>query len=106
MSMEVFVWRQKLAVDSFFLYDSMSPGTLHGDVKSAPTQPDLPGGIAATALRKLIAFELKSAGFDSAQKDSLDSLEGVVWSCTYHRSAVPSVPPPTLSFSASRNSGT
>jgi hypothetical protein len=44
-------------------------------------KPDLPPAIAATALRKLIAFELKSAGFESAEKEALENLEGVVYSC-------------------------
>lgn len=45
------------------------------------TGADLPPSIASTALRKLVALELTSAGFDSADEEALEELEGVVYAC-------------------------
>lgn len=43
--------------------------------------PDLPGQVAASWVRRLVAVELEHAGFESANADALDELEGVVFSC-------------------------
>ena len=45
-------------------------------------RPDLPPATAQSALRKLVALELHAAGFDAADADAIDDLEGIVWSCT------------------------
>lgn len=45
-------------------------------------QPDVTPAVAVGALRKLVAYELRSAGFDSALEGSLEEFEGVVWACT------------------------
>lgn len=59
---------------------SASPASVP-DLNDGSLVPDLPDGIAASCLRKLVALELTSAGFDSANQDALDELEGIVLSC-------------------------
>lgn len=46
-------------------------------------RPDLPPGVAASALRKLVSFELDQAGFEAVTEEALEELEGVVFSCTF-----------------------
>lgn len=44
-------------------------------------RPDLPPSIAAITLRKLIALNLQTAGFDSTSSEALEELEGIVNTC-------------------------
>lgn len=44
---------------------------------------DVTPAVAVSALRKLVAFELLSAGFDSADQTALEEFEGIVYSCAY-----------------------
>ncbi|ORY52718.1 hypothetical protein BCR35DRAFT_327205 [Leucosporidium creatinivorum] len=43
-------------------------------------RPDLPPAVAASALRKLVSYELEQAGFEAVTEEALEELEGVVFS--------------------------
>ncbi|KAK4701848.1 hypothetical protein P7C70_g4379, partial [Phenoliferia sp. Uapishka_3] len=68
--------------------DDNSPDNSDSDSSDSPPpvfddsnlRPDLPPATAQSALRKLVALELKAAGFDAAHPDALDDLDGILWS--------------------------
>lgn len=62
---------------------SSSSSLVVSPTTNAGPRPDLPGSIPALVLHKAVAAGLTRAGFDEADPDALDELEGALASCQF-----------------------
>lgn len=53
----------------------LAPFTIHNP------RPDLPPALPALVLRKLVAAELLNVGFEGAEDEALEEVEGALYSC-------------------------
>jgi hypothetical protein len=68
---------------------SSSSSLVVSPTTNAGPRPDLPGSIPALVLHKAVAAGLTRAGFDEADPDALDELEGALASCQSSFSSLP-----------------
>lgn len=65
--------------------------THHPPEQLPPDLTSITHPIASRVLRRLLALELRRAGFDSGTKDALDAIEHQLISCTSHPLLIPSL---------------